>query len=102
MNREMNRQTNNAILQKRMASPLKVEWYYKSVAGELSVQGGLLLRGSYSCIVIPPALRKDILVKIHTGHLGGITKCQEGATQSAWWPRIRRNKHRRGAEMSCV
>ena len=32
---------------------------YKSVASELSVQGGLLLRGSH--IVIPPALQKDIL-----------------------------------------
>ena len=59
---------------------------YKSVASELSVQEGLLLRGSR--IVIPPVLQKDMLAKIHTGHLG-ITKCQERAKQSVWWPRIR-------------
>jgi len=55
---------------------------YKSFANELSVQEGLLLRGS--CIVIPPSLRKDIMQKLHTGHLG-ITKYQERAKQSVWW-----------------
>ena len=60
---------------------------YKPVASELSVHNGLLLRGSR--IVIPPALQKDILSKIHAGHIG-ITKCQERAKQSVWWPRIRK------------
>ena len=55
---------------------------YKPVA---SYQYKVLLRGSR--IVIPPALRKDILVKLHTGHLG-ITKCIERAKQSVWWPKI--------------
>ena len=58
---------------------------YKPVADELSVQSGLLLRGSH--LVIPTALRKETLVKIHTGHLG-ITKCQKRAKQSVWWPKI--------------
>ena len=58
---------------------------YKPVASKLSLQSGLLLRGSR--IVIPPALRKYILVKLHTGH-SGITKCKERAKQSVWWPNI--------------
>ena len=40
---------------------------YKPFADELSVQSGLL-RGSH--IVIATALQKEILVKLHTGHLG--------------------------------
>lgn len=58
---------------------------YLTVASELSVAKGLLLRGSQ--LVIPPNLRKDILNKIHTGHQG-ITKCQRRAAQSVWWPGI--------------
>ena len=58
---------------------------YHSVAGEITVANGLLLRGSQ--IIIPPQLRKEILQRIHDGHLG-ITKCRERAKQSVWWPRI--------------
>ena len=55
------------------------------VASQLSVQSGLLLRGSL--IVIPPALQKDILIKLYTGHLG-IAKCQGREKQSVWRPKI--------------
>lgn len=56
---------------------------YSSVAAELSVENGLLLRGCR--IVIPSSLREDILKRLHTGHQG-IVKCRERARQSVWWP----------------
>ena len=55
---------------------------YLPMAAELTVQEGLLMRGSR--IVIPAALRLEILAKLHTGQ--GITKCRERARQSVWWP----------------
>ena len=56
---------------------------YHPVATELSVENGLLMRGSR--IVIPAALRLEMLDRLHTGHQG-ITKCRERARQSIWWP----------------
>jgi len=56
---------------------------YYPVASELSVEDGLLLRGSR--IVIPTALRLEMLDKLHSGHQG-ITKCRQRARQSIWWP----------------
>ena len=63
-----------------LKGPLKA---YISVKDELSVHKGLLLRGNR--LVIPPALRKEILAKIHSGHQGA-TKCRARARQSVWWP----------------
>ncbi|KAI0209769.1 hypothetical protein LSAT2_021983 [Lamellibrachia satsuma] len=57
----------------------------------LSVSNGLLTYADR--IVIPAALSADILDKIHAGH-HGITKCQEQARVSVWWPGIQRDiKH---------
>ena len=56
---------------------------YHSVANELSVDNGLILRGNR--VIIPPPLRKEMLSRIHTGHQG-IVKCREKARQSVWWP----------------
>ena len=56
---------------------------YHSVASELSMTHGLLLRGSR--IVIPVALRPQMLERIHAAHQG-IVKCRERAHQSIWWP----------------
>ena len=36
-------------------------------------------------MVIPSALRHDVLKKIHAGHMG-IVKCRERARQGVWWP----------------
>ena len=58
---------------------------YISVANELSVCEGILLRGNR--IVIPISIRQEILRKLHCGHQG-ITKCRERAHQSVWWPGI--------------
>ena len=52
---------------------------------ELSDVDGLLVYGDR--IVIPYKMRKEILEKIHEGHLG-ITKCKERARESVWWPQI--------------
>ena len=60
---------------------------YLDVATELSVKDGLLMRGSR--IVIPTALRLEMLDRIHTGHQG-IFKCRERARQSIWWPGLSR------------
>ena len=56
---------------------------YHSVADELSIADGLLMRGNR--VVIPAALRLEMLDRIHTGHQG-ITKCRERARHSLWWP----------------
>ena len=56
---------------------------YYSVAHEMSVEDGLLLRGNQ--MVIPSALRDDILGRIRAGHLG-IAKCRERARHGVWWP----------------
>ena len=60
---------------------------YLPVASELTLQGGLLVRGNR--IVIPTSLRLDILERLHSGHQG-ISKCRERARQSVWWPGLGR------------
>jgi len=55
---------------------------YVQVAGELTVQQNLLLRGSR--IVIPVSLQLETLEQLHSAHQG-IQKCRQRAQQSAWW-----------------
>ena len=56
---------------------------YHSIASELTVHDGLLLKSNR--IVIPPTLRLNILDQAYSGHQG-ITKCCARAQQSVWWP----------------
>ena len=55
---------------------------YHSVAAELSVQNGLLLRRSR--LVIPEALQLQVLKQLHEGHQG-ILKYRERARRAVWW-----------------
>ena len=67
--------------------PLEIKPYWQA-RGQLTVHNNLLLYGPR--IVIPTALQKEILSKIHEGHQG-IQKCRLRANTSVWWPGI--SKH---------
>ena len=54
-----------------------------AVRVELSVVVDLLVRGQP--IVIPEAMRAEILGKLHEGPIG-VTKCKARAATSVWWP----------------
>ena len=56
---------------------------YFAVQGNLTVSSGLLLY--VQRLVIPVALRPQVIEQLHSGHLG-ITKCCARAQQSVWWP----------------
>ena len=60
---------------------------YWSERAELTVVQNLLMKGSR--IVIPSAMRLDVLDKIHEGHQG-ITKCRARAKTAVWWPGLSR------------
>ena len=49
----------------------------------LTVKDGLLLKDTR--LVIPAAMRNDVLAKLHEGHQG-MEKCKSRARQSVWWP----------------
>lgn len=46
------------------------------------MKDGLLLKDTR--LVIPSAMRNDVLAKLHEGHQG-VVKCKEPARQSVWW-----------------
>jgi hypothetical protein len=48
----------------------------------LTVKDGLLLKDTR--LVIPAAMRNDVLAKLHEGHQG-VEKCKSRAHQSVWW-----------------
>ena len=54
---------------------------YAPFAAALTIQNGLLLKGSR--LVIPASMRLDMLDKLHAGHKG-IVKCRVRARESVW------------------
>ena len=56
---------------------------YFSYRDELTVQDGIILRGER--VVIPAAMRPDIKVKVHAGHMG-INSCLRRARELVFWP----------------
>jgi len=56
---------------------------YFDYRDELTVPDGILLRGER--VVIPLSIRKDILHKVHAGHLG-INSCLRRARELVFWP----------------
>ncbi|XP_042072880.1 uncharacterized protein K02A2.6-like [Haplochromis burtoni] len=49
----------------------------------LTVEDGLLLKDTR--LVIPSAMRNEVLEKLHEGHQG-VVKCKARARQTVWWP----------------
>jgi len=58
---------------------------YRALAADLYEQDGLILHKNR--ILIPSGLRKDILFRIHEGHLG-MDKCKALARSAVFWPGI--------------
>eukprot|EP00731_Ephydatia_muelleri_P004100 Em0002g276a len=66
----------------RVTDDIKPYW---TLRGYLTVHNGLLLYGRR--IVIPVARQREILEKIHQGHLG-IQRCRLRIMKSVWWPGV--------------
>ena len=64
--------------------PESIKPYWDSRA-DLTTVNGLVLREAQ--IVMPKSMRKDILERIHEGHLG-IVKCKRRARNSRYWPNM--------------
>lgn len=58
---------------------------YYSARAHLSETDGLVLYQDR--LVIPTALRSEVLKQLHEGHQG-LTRCRVRARMSVWWPRI--------------
>ncbi|XP_046569886.1 uncharacterized protein K02A2.6-like [Haliotis rubra] len=63
-------------------SSIKEFWTFRD---ELTVIDGIVYKGDK--IVIPISMRKEMLERIHTGHMG-IVKCKERARDDIFWPRM--------------
>lgn len=63
--------------------PIKGVW--KKHTNELSVVEGVLMKGTK--VVIPSELRKEMLSRLHRGHLG-MAKCISRARTLMYWPRM--------------
>ena len=63
-------------------TPVSIHAYW-DVRDELSELNGVVLRGER--IVIPPSMRKEMLERIHQGHMG-IEKSKRRARDTLYWP----------------
>ncbi|XP_037502551.2 uncharacterized protein K02A2.6-like, partial [Rhipicephalus sanguineus] len=70
-------------VRERISRGEAIEGELKPFAGELSVVEGALLKGCK--VVIPKAMRGEILRRIHDGHLG-LNKCKARARRLVFWP----------------
>lgn len=64
--------------------PVRIRDYW-ACRSELTVEDGIIFKGCK--FVIPASLRKEMLKKIHEGHLGE-EKCKRRAREVMYWPRI--------------
>lgn len=64
--------------------PIHLRDYWK-MRGSITVCEGLLLKDR--CIIIPQALRKDMLQLIHEGRQG-TGRCKARARDAVWWPTV--------------
>jgi len=69
-----------AIEKVRNSQELRAYWNFRD---ELSEAQGIILKGDK--IVIPVSLRKEMLEKIHTSHLG-VVECKQRARDVLFWP----------------
>lgn len=53
---------------------------------ELNIQNGVLFRGQ--CVIIPKALRAEMLTRIHATHIVG-EACYRQVTETLFWPNMR-------------
>ncbi|KAM7280952.1 uncharacterized protein ISCGN_006213 [Ixodes scapularis] len=74
-----------SVVLRKLGRGDEVEGALKSVAAELSVVDGILLKGTK--VVIPTSMRREMLKRIHAGHLGTV-KCKARARQLVYWPNI--------------
>lgn len=58
---------------------------YWNVREELTINFGIVWKGNR--ILIPQCMRRDILKKIHSSHLG-LEKCKLRARETVYWPHI--------------
>ena len=68
----------------KLQTPVSIRAYW-DVRDELSELNGVILKGER--IVIPPYMRKEMLEKIHQGHMG-IEKSKKHARDVLYWPGI--------------
>ena len=59
--------------------------YYSCIKNELCIMGQLVMRGTR--MVIPQALRKEVLRLAHEGHQG-IVKMKNRLRSKVWWPKM--------------
>ena len=58
---------------------------YFDVRDELTIQNGIIFKGDRA--VVPQALRRDMLKRIHSSHLG-VEGCLRRARESVYWPQM--------------
>ena len=69
----------------QMLPETRTFWNFRD---QITIDNGILLNGHR--VIIPASLKKSFLNDIHAGHLG-VTKCQQRARTSIYWPNINKD-----------